>query len=88
MKECLNNNTKMLDCIKNTSSAIRNNGARIKYYEFITNLETEDCNEALMRMYDKIDLNMIFELIDGIDIITEIRKNFIKMLLKKNIIEF
>ena len=81
MKECLNNNTKMLDCIKNTSSAIRNNGARIKYYEFITNLENEDCNEALMRMYDKIDLNMIFELIDSIDIITEIRKEFYKKII-------
>ena len=31
-----------------------------------------------MRMYDKIDLNNIFDLIDSIDIITEIRKGFYK----------
>ena len=42
MEEYLNNNTKMLDCIKNTSSAIRDNDTRIKYYEFITNIKNLD----------------------------------------------
>lgn len=78
MEECLNNNTKMLDCIKNTSSAIRDNGARIKYYDFITNIKNKDCNEALMRTYKKIDINKIFELIDSINIITKIRRDFYK----------
>ena len=83
MEECLNNNTKMLDCIKNTSSAIRDNGARIKYYEFITNLENQDCNEALMRMYDKIYIDKIFKLIDSVDIISKIRKEFYKKVIEE-----
>lgn len=78
MEECLQNNTKMQDCIKNTSSAIRDNGAKIKYFEFITSLKNEDCNNALIRMYDKINLNKIDKLINEIDIISNIRKEFYK----------
>ena len=81
MEECLNNTTKMLDCIKNTSSAIRDKASKIKYYEFIISLENKDCNEALLRMYKKIDIDKIKELIDGIDIISEIRKNFYKTII-------
>lgn len=78
MKERLNNNTKMQDCIKNTSSAIRENNARIKYYEFITKLKNENCNKALKRVYPQIDINKIFGLIDSIDIISNTRKEFYK----------
>ncbi len=76
MQECLKNNTKMQDCIKNTSSAIRDNGAKIKYFEFITSLKNEECNNALIRIYNKIYLDEIFKLINGIDIISDIRKEF------------
>lgn len=76
MQECLENNTKMQDCIKNTSSAIRDNGSKIKYFEFITSLQNEDCNYALIRMYNKINLKEIFEMIDGIEVISNIRKEF------------
>ena len=34
MQECLEKNSKMQDCIKNTSSAIRDNGTKIKYFEY------------------------------------------------------
>lgn len=76
MQECLENNTKMQDCIKNTSSAIRENGSKIKYFEFITNIQNEDCNNALIRMYNKVNLDKIFELINGIEIISNVRKEF------------
>ena len=36
-----------------------------------------------MRMYDKIDLNKIFDLIDSMDIITEIRKDFYKKIIEE-----
>lgn len=76
MQECLENNTKLCDCVKNTSSAIRNNGSKIKYLEFITSLQNEDCNNALIRMYTKINLSDIFNLINSIDIISDVRKEF------------
>lgn len=76
MQECLDNRTKMQDCIKNTSSAIRDDGARIKYFEFITSLKNEDCNNALVRIYNKINLESIFDLINHIDVISNVRKEF------------
>ena len=82
MQDCIENNTKMQDCIKNTSSAIRDNGSKIKYFEFITSLKNEDCNNALIRMYDKINLNKIDKLIDEIDIISNIRKEFYKKVIE------
>ena len=82
MQECLEKSSKMQDCIKNTSSAIRDNGAKIKYFEFITSLKNEDCNNALIRMYNKININNIFELIDKIDVISAIRKEFYKKVIE------
>ena len=82
MQECIENNTKMQDCIKNTSSAIRDSGSKIKYFEFITSLKNEDCNNALMRMYDKINLNEINKLIDEIDIISNTRKEFYRKVIE------
>ena len=72
----------MQDCIKNTSSAIRDNGAKIKYFEFITSLNNEDCNNALIRMYDKINMKKIFDLIDEIDIISGVRNKFYKQVIE------
>lgn len=82
MQECLESNSKMQDCIKNTSSAIRDNGAKIKYFEFITSLTNEDCNNALVRMYDKINIRKIFDLIDEIDMISDVRKEFYKKVIE------
>ena len=77
----------MQDCIKNTSSAIRDNGAKIKYFEFITSLKNEDCNNALLRMYDKINLDEINRLIDEIDIISNVRKEFYKKVIEGKYLE-
>ena len=82
MKECMQNNSKMQDCIKNTSSAIRDDGKKIKYFEFITSLKNEDCNNALIRMYAKINLAEIVKLIDEIDIISNTRKEFYKKVIE------
>lgn len=61
---------------KKYSSAIRDEGSKIKYFEFIINLKNTDCNEALKRIYPKIDLNKIFKFIHEIDVISDIRKEF------------
>lgn len=82
MQECLEKNSKMQDCIKNTSSAIRDNGAKIKYFEYITSLRNAECNNALLRMYNKIDITKIFNLIDEIDIISNVRKKFYKKVIE------
>ena len=82
MEDVLNNEGLLRDCIKNTSSAIKYNGSKIKYYDFITKLENDDCSEALMRMYPGIDINKINDIIDEIPCITDIRKKFYKIIIK------
>ena len=82
MGEVLDNEGLLRDCIKNTSSAIKYNGSKIKYYDFITKLENDDCSEALMRMYPRIDINKINDIIDEIPCITDIRKKFYKIIIK------
>lgn len=82
MEEILNNEGLLRDCIKNTSSAIKYNGSRIKYSDFIINLENEDCSDALIRIYPKIDIDKINYIIDEIPCISNIRKNFYKTIIK------
>lgn len=83
MEEVLNNKGLLRDCIKNTSSAIKYNGSKIKYYDFITKLENKDCTEALMRIYPKIDMKKINDIVDDIPYITEVRKEFYKTILNQ-----
>ncbi len=82
MAEVLNNEGLLRDCIKNTSSAIKYNGSKIKYYDFITSLKDEDCVKALIRIYPKIEIEKINKIIDEIPCITDIRREFYKTIIK------
>ena len=82
MEEVLNSEGLLRDCIKNTSSAIKYNGSKIKYYDFITKLENGECTKALMRIYPKINVEKIYNIIDEIPCITNIRKEFYKTIIK------
>ncbi len=64
-------------------SGIKINGAKINYYDFIYSLENDDCNEALMRILPKIDLNKIYRIIDDTPYITELQQCFYKTMLRE-----
>ena len=83
MNEILNDDGLMRDCVKNTSSAIKYKGARIKYFEFITKMENQDCIEALTRIYPKIKIEKIYNIIEKIPCISDIRKKFYKKIISK-----
>lgn len=46
------------------TSAIKLNGRKINYYDFMSRAENEDCNEALKRIVPRIDMEEIKELIN------------------------
>lgn len=72
-------------------SGIRLNGQKIKYFDFLSSLEYEDCNEALKRIHPKIDINKISKIIDETPYITHLQKRFYKTMLierKKKILDF
>lgn len=64
------------------TSALKINDKKINYFEFISNLENEECNRALLRIYPKIDIKKINEIIDDTPSISIVRKEFYKKIIK------
>lgn len=65
------------------TSQIKMNGKKSSYYEVISSLRYEECNQALIRIVKKINLEKIFSMIDEIEGISKIRKEFYKMMYQK-----
>ncbi len=65
------------------TSALKENGKKINYFEYINNLNNEDCNNAVLRIVPLIDLNKINNIIEQTPEITEIRKEFYKKIIKE-----
>lgn len=84
LKDVLNNQEEIDKRIYEfPTSQVKYNGKKSSYYQIISSLEFEECNKALMRIVEKIDFEKINYLIDSIDIITTIRKDFYKRILKE-----
>ena len=64
------------------TSALKYNDKKINYFTFISSLNNEECNRALLKMYPKIDMEKIYKIIDETPYISEIRKKFYKKILK------
>lgn len=82
MEMILNNKTELNNRIYNRpTSTIIENDKRINYYEFISSLKNEECNVALKKIVNKIDMAKIEQEIDKMPIISDIRRQFYKTLL-------
>lgn len=65
----------------NCYSCIKENGKRINYTEYINSLKNSDCNLAIVRIFDKIDIFKINSFIDNISCMSQVRKNFYKQII-------
>lgn len=65
------------------TSAILYNGKRINYYKFIKSHEYKELDDAILRLRDKIDISKINTLIDDVNYLKDIQKNFLKLIIKK-----
>ena len=65
------------------TSQVKYHGKKSSYYEIISSLEFEECNRALVRITERVDLNKMNKLIDSIEAISEKRKEFYKTILKQ-----
>ena len=74
--------TEIKDLAINTYSCIKENGKKINAMSYIKSLKNRDCNNAIFRVFDKIDLNKIEEFINNVEGITNIRKEFYKKIIK------
>ena len=66
----------------NTYSCIKENGKKINAISYIKSLKNSDCNNAIFRVFDKINLNKIEDFINNVEGITNIRKEFYKKIIK------
>ncbi|MDO5557370.1 MAG: HipA domain-containing protein [Clostridia bacterium] len=64
------------------TSALKNFGKKINYYEYISSLENKECNKALLRIFPKINLGKINHIIDDTESISSIRRDFYKKIIK------
>lgn len=65
------------------TSQIKYNGKKSSYYEIISSLAFEECNNALVRIVERVELDKINKLIDSVENISEKRKEFYKIILKQ-----
>ena len=55
---------------------------QIEFKKGKRSMKNEECNRAIERMVDKIDLDKINKFIDEIPYMSDIRKNFYKKIIK------
>jgi hypothetical protein len=73
------------------TSAIMMNGKKIRYFDFISSLQNEDCNLALKRIVPKIDMEKIQVIIESTPFISDLQKRFYLTMLterKARILDF
>lgn len=58
------------------NSALKINGKKINYLDFISRNVNQDCTDALARTIDKIDLNKINKIIGDTSFLSDIQKEF------------
>lgn len=65
----------------NCYSCIKENGKKINYMEYIKSIKNKECNNAIKRVFEKININKINNFIDEISCISTIRKDFYKKII-------
>ena len=74
-------NERNLRIFEMPTSAIMLNGKRVKYFDFISSLQNEDCNAALKRIAPRVDLVKINALVDETPALTDLQRQFYKTML-------
>lgn len=72
------------------NSALKINGTKINYFDFISSNEYKECTKALFRVVPKIDMKKIETIVDNTDSLSQLEKDFYKVMLnerKKKILD-
>jgi len=65
------------------TSQVRLAGKKSSYYDVISSLDFSECKEALMRVYERIDMERIKALIDETPLISEVQRAFYMHMLRE-----
>ena len=72
-------------------SAIKENRKKINYFDFISSLKNEECNEALKKIGSRINMTRIRQIIDETPDLSDLQRNFYKTMIqarKERIIDY
>ena len=72
------NKTELKNLATNCYSCLKENGKKINYITYIKQMKNEECNNAIKRIFKKIDIKEIDIFIDNIECISSSRKEFYK----------
>lgn len=64
------------------TSAIKLNGRKINYYDYLTTTDNPDCQKALSRIIPRIDFDKINAVIESIPCINDLQKEFYRVYIK------
>ncbi len=82
IEEIINNNEEMEARVYVfPTSALKLNDKKINYFEYISSLKHEECNKALLRIFPRINIEEINQIINETPYISEIRREFYKKIL-------
>ena len=73
------------------TSAILQNGKKLKYFDFISSLQNEGCNQALKRIVPRIDMARIRQIVEDTPFISDLQRRFYLAMLserKRLILDF
>lgn len=67
------------------TSAVLVDGKKVKYFDFISPLQNEDCNRALERRTPRIDMGAIERLIHSTPFLSDLQQRFYLTMMKGRI---
>ena len=75
--------TELKNLAINCYSCLKENGKKINYMIFIKQMENEECNSAIKRLFININIDEIKKFIDSIDCMSDVRKKFYKKIIEQ-----
>lgn len=67
----------------NCYSCLKENGKKINYMSYIKEMKNEECNNAIVRVFNNINLAEIESFIDEIECMSKVRKEFYKNIIRQ-----
>lgn len=67
----------------NCYSCLKEKGKKINYVSYIKEMSNKECNQAIVRIFNYIKLDEIESFIDGIEVMSQARKDFYKKLIQQ-----
>ena len=67
----------------NCYSCLKENGKKINYMTYIKQMENDECNNAIKRLFSNINIDEIKKFIDSIECMSDVRKEFYKKIIEQ-----